>query len=338
MARLFGGQVKYKYFGLFLTVVTLALFIATSIQPKLEEKSTRVMTPERQQLNTLTEKFNFLSSAEFKEYLELKDENKKHQKAEQILAKIFLILMANAIIEPPEQQKLWIQEKIEERDVEKKGRVEEKKNEVIVDPYKENKSETSKVHLTDKNANENMPEFEKFGDLFDGRKIISVLDFDVLKEQWLSGKPLDIERELRPIFPEHLEGYQGEYTGEYRFQGETRNIRLFLMPLKKRVDESVYVHFHLFQNDGPISIKTEFMVYHPRSHTQDGGGPCRAIVLNDEEFQIHLIRLKDRSNLLMHLFRYSVESTAKDKYTFIGNVYLTPKTKTKRFYDSRGRY
>ena len=336
---------KYKYFGLFFASVIVAFLVAKGIQPSTSPKFATEMHQDLiesdKHFKNLVQKINLLSDEEFKEYLELKDQNKKNQKADQLLAKIFLALMANAVIEPQADQKKWIDETLQNKDSPAEGK---KEIEVIIDPYKEKKEDVSLVRkevVATKKSTEGESDFERFDDLFKDHKLYRLLDMDVLKEQWTADKPLSVETELQPIFMNHREGYLGRYLGEYRYGAELKTVEFELMPTSRPADAEIKADFYLYQNDGPIFIKKEFIIYHPRSHNHDSaGGSCRAIVLNDPDFQIHIIRLRDRSNLLMRIFRYPVHGSLKNAAKFIGNIYLTStdKNPAKIFYDSHGKY
>ncbi|HAZ11239.1 MAG: hypothetical protein A2X86_08295 [Bdellovibrionales bacterium GWA2_49_15] len=332
---------KYKYFGFFLALALVAFLIAqgmqTSTPPPETTQQHQDLLDSDKHFKNLAQKFNLLSDEEFKEYLELKDENQKYLKANQLLAKIFLVLMANAVIEPQENQKIWIEKTLQKGAHEKDSPVEEKKEiEVIIDPYKE-KDEA----IAPKKQKEGGNKFERFDDIFNDHKLNRLLDNDVLKEQWTAEKPLSAETDLQPIFLNHFEGYPGSYTGDYRFGAEQKTVSLELLPISGPADANIKALFYLYQNDGPIYIQKQFFIYHPRSHNHDsGGGSCRAIVLNDGDFQIHVIRLRDRNNLLMRMFKYPASGSPQKMAKYIGNVYLTSNSKnpTKIFYDSRGKY
>ena len=81
---------KYKYFGLFFASVIVAFLVAKAFNhlphPKFATEMHQDLIESDKHFKNLVQKINLLSDEEFKEYLELKDQNKKNQKADQLLA------------------------------------------------------------------------------------------------------------------------------------------------------------------------------------------------------------------------------------------------------------
>jgi hypothetical protein len=144
----FGEKMKISLIALSTLILGILIgkFAFSTNEVIIRTETIPIKTQKDKQLDSLSEGFYNLSQTEFNEYIKLKDESKKAEKAEEILGKVMLLFLANVQMKMTTEVKDYFDkpkkvalDKKEKKTKESVLSKDEKKLEVYINEYKKAK-------------------------------------------------------------------------------------------------------------------------------------------------------------------------------------------------------
>ena len=266
-------------------------------------------------IERMTLKLKTLTDNELQEYISLKNTKEKYQKADELIGKMFKILLADLALNLSPPQRNWVEADKEKLNQEKNQEElsQRKEVEVIVDPYKNKGSDniakyqgTQNVHVFSNGGKNNR--YLRFFDRLKRHELRSIGN-DVKRTLLLAKQPLSTD-DLIPLNYENAKFYEGEFTGYFRKKNSEWLVSgANQLEKVKGKNYKVEASFKLF-GSGNVYIKDKLGVYLPKKFSLNKYRTARAIVLNNEDFQIHIINIPASNQQYVRVFHFGENGIA----------------------------
>jgi len=331
-----------------LLVIITTVIITLNFKPSLEEGMI-VVTEEKfeelqvseERLQKLNQSLNQLALSELTEYLSL-NKTEETLTSDDLISKIFLLLLTQLPLNLSPEAKKWLNQTPSERkELLKKAIAIPSKGVATIDVYEKEKAkenaqlekEETKHFVIPQNIKKEKQiskELMRLGYIDSPIKL--VLPRDIVKDLWSKA---DYKKKLNDVLISHVNFYEGDFHGSFFNLNldETKVTYNFLI-LKNSIDRNVKIKLKLenqLKDKSFLHFEEEFKVFHPSTHNNFGQGPCRGLVLKNENFQVYLMKYPSKKAIIARILKklpLSTKKKAMSGFKTVGTFLLTPKTKS----------